>query len=439
LENGGAECPRLFINRMPSSSSSRRSERNVRLDPMGIYGTRSERRRLQLQRRRQVQNVVLWLLGILALGFGGWWLFQPHPTSLHTDWSAALPFRPAGAPVVTESGALLLPSQSGGLWAMSQADPSHQPQRLFATAFAPSAPPLVVSSSIFWPGGDGVLRALDLSGKQRWARALPSALVGRPGLARTKSRPVVAVGDDEGHIGAFDAVSGAPLWRRSLGGGVGEEVVSSGGTTPVFIVPMLAGATSGGGLICLDAATGTPRWRFPAKSSDQGPGIAAPAVSQGRVYWCNDEGTVIALDVATGRKVWKTFVKPHLPGSQAKEEAKNFLMLRGAPVVVLNEGIVAVGGNDGLLRAFDIDTGTERWTLDLGGPALFAAQRLSFEGRDVLLATGSAPGIYLLEAATGRVVRHWATPYGTEMGVATTGSTALALDAEGHLQGAALR
>ncbi|RZA29558.1 MAG: hypothetical protein EOP02_04155 [Proteobacteria bacterium] len=424
---------------MPSSSSSRRAERNVRLDPMGIYGTRSERRRQQLQRRRQVQNVVLWLLGIAALSFGAWWIFQPHPTLLRAGWSATLPFRPAAAPVATADGQLLIASQSGGLWSLSQANPGAKPKRLFATAFPPGAAPLALSKTVFWPGGDGVLRALDLNGRPKWARALSSVLVTKPGLARTKNRSVVAVGDDEGNLAAYDAVTGAPLWKRMLGGGLCEAVVASQEAAPVFIVPTLAGTTSGGGLVCLDAATGNPRWRFPNSASDRSPGLAAPALADGRVYWCTDEGTVVALDAKTGRKIWKAFAKTAVTAKSANRESQNFLMLRGAPVVVPEKKIVAVGGNDGLLRGLDIDTGALRWTLEMGGPVLFAPQKVSFEGQETLLVSGDAPGIFLVDVSTGSVVRHWATSYGTEFGVSVAGDTALALDAEGHLQGATLR
>lgn len=424
---------------MPSSSSSRRAERNVRLDPMGIYGTRSERRRQQLQRRRQIQNIVLWLLGIAAIGFGFWWVFQPHPTLLRTRWSKEMPFRPATAPVSTESGQVLLASQSGGLWSLPQVGGDANPRRLFATAFAPMATPLVVSQTAFWPGGDGVLRALDLSGKARWARALPSALVTRPGLARTQSRPIVAVGDDEGNVAGFDAVTGQPLWTRRLGGAAGEAVAVFGGASPAFIVPTLAGATSGGGLVCLDAATGAPRWRFPVNPNEPCPGIAAPAVVEGKVYWCNDEGTVIALDAARGRKIWKIYAKPKIAAKEAGKEPETFISLRGAPVVVQNDRVVAVGGNDGLLRAYDTETGDQRWVFDVGGPVLHAPERVSLDGTEALLVSGGAPGIFLVEASSGRVLRHWTTPYGTDLGVAVASGMALALDAEGHLQGAAIR
>jgi outer membrane protein assembly factor BamB len=427
---------------MPSSSS-RNAERNVRLDPMGIYGTRSERRRQQLQRRRQLQNVGLWLIGIVALGFGGWWIFQPHPTLLRAGWTHQMPFQPATAPVAGTEGQLLLTSQSGGLWSLPVAATTNltepKPKRIFATAFAPGAAPLVGSKTVFWPGSDGILRSLDLDGKEKWSRALPSTLVIRPALARTKNRPIVAVADDEGHLAAFDGASGQPLWTRPLGGAAGEAIAVAQGASPAFIVPTLAGVTSRGGLLCFDATSGQIRWRFPTDLRSSSPGIAAPALAGGNVYWCNDEGAVVALDGRTGRKIWKSFATPRPKPRGATPGPEKFVMLRGAPAVAENAGVVVVGGSDSLLRAFDQRTGAPRWTLNVGGPALFAAQVVAFEGQEVLLASGDAPSIFLLDAASGRVLRRWGTPFNTDFGVVAVGNTALALDAEGHLQGATLR
>lgn len=419
-----------------SSRSSRTSERNARLDPLGIYGTRSERRRSQLQRRRQWQNSILWLLGILLVAFGIWWLLQPHPTSLRATWTRELPFRPATAPVAAPDGRLLFTSQSGGLWAMKQGGP---PTRLFSTAFAPVAAPLVSRSSVFWPGGDGILRSLAFpSGKERWNRALPDTITSRPVSIRLANRQVVVAGDGGGHVAAFDAVSGVPVWSRALGGAVGEAIVALPDAKPGILVPLLAGARSRGGLVCLDAATGAPRWRFPSDTRSQGGGITAPAVVDNRIYWCNDEGAVIALEGVKGQKIWKTFAAPR-PGKGGATTDEWLVTLRGAPTVDLGSKTLVVGGNDGLLRAFDLDSGKPRWSLDMDGPVHFPAQLVDFENRKAFLASGDSPNIFLLDPATGFVLRRWTTPFDADLGVLIDGTMAFALDAQGHLQGAVLR
>jgi outer membrane protein assembly factor BamB len=430
---------------MPFSSpaSPRRVERNARLDPMGIYGTRSARRRQQLQRRRHIQNALLWLVGVFALGFGIWWLWQPHPTLLRASWTLQLPFRPATAPAASGEGALsegaiLLASQSGSLWRFKPQTPAQKPQRIFTTAFAPGAPLLVTRQSIFWPGGDGILWSLDQNGKKKWSRALSSALATQPALSRTPRGAVVVAGDDSGQIAAFDARSGTPKWKASLGGAPGEAITAWDGPLASFVVPVLAGAGSLGGLKCFDAQSGALRWRFPTDSRAPGAGVAAPAISQNRVFWCNDEGAIIALDARSGRKIWKSFATSLSRQNTGKPD-QNFIVLRGAPVVAEAQNVVVVGGNDGVLRAFDLKTGASRWTKNLGGPIHFAAQSIVFEGQNALLTSGDTPEIFLLEAESGRTLRRWTTPFAANFGVVASGKQALALDAEGHLQSAWLR
>lgn len=430
----------------PHPAEPRSAEGNLRLDPLGIYGTRSARRRQQMRRRRRWQNALLWLVGGAALAGLGWWAWQPHSTSLRAGWTRALPFRPASAPWTGQGGRLLFASQSGGLWASAgeTSERSAPPRRVFAAAFAPAAMPLSESDFVFWPGADGVLTAVDLaSGRARWGARLPSALVARPALARAGQREIVAVADDEGHAGAFDAASGAPLWKRDLGGPVGEGVAAIEGGAPAFVFPTLAGTLARGGLVCLDAQSGALRWRFPADARAQSAGLALPAVANGRVFWGNDEGFVVALDAATGRKIWKSFAAPRplsqgaLSGGASAAPGQSLVTLRGAPV--LSDGCVVVGGNDGWLRAFDAATGAPRWAHDLGGAALFPAQPLRWRGAPALLAAGAAPLLVLLDARDGRVLRSWALPFRADFGAIVAGQTALALDAEGHLQSASLQ
>lgn len=446
----------------PSSSRAQHAERNVRLDPQGIYGTRSARRQSQLRRRRQAQNGLLWAVFALASAALMRWATQPRQGVRATTQVTVLPFRPAGALLSLEAGAeandLLFSSQSGGLWRASSLEDGEiqAPQRLLSAAFAPAAAPLVTRAQIFWPGGDGTLVALDRkTGRAQWRASLASALTARPAVFSLGGRALVVAGDDAGDVAAFDAQSGTLLWKAALGGAVGAGIGvldALNGAGAGVLVPLLAGAASRGGLVCLDGKTGAVRWRFPGDARSQSGGIATPIALGNRVFWCNDEGAVMCLDGATGRKIWKSFAGP-LDGASpgASKEAspsaatsqngsgEKLVMLRGAPTLVEAAGVMTVGGNDGTLRAFDLATGAPRWTRNLGGAVRFAAQKLSFEGKNALLATGEAPAIWIIEAQTGAVLRRWSTPYDNSFGVAFSRENLYALDAEGHLQTAPLR
>ncbi len=80
-----------------------------------------------------------------------------------------------------------------------------------------------------------------------------------------------------------------------------------------------------------------------------------PAVVGDRVYVAGHGGDVRALELATGRDVWR---------------ASTDLELSGGPAV--GEGIVVVGGTGGGLAAFDAGTGASRWQVMTGGEVLTA-------------------------------------------------------------------
>lgn len=73
-----------------------------------------------------------------------------------------------------------------------------------------------------------------------------------------------------------------------------------------------------------------------------------PVVADGRVYAAAVEGGVRALELQTGRQVWR-----YAP------EKKEDLRLSGGPGV--GEGLVVIGGLDGDVIALDAATGAEKW------------------------------------------------------------------------------
>ena len=54
-------------------------------------------------------------------------------------------------------------------------------------------------------------------------------------------------------------------------------------------------------VICLNAATGTEKWR----SVIEGPVRIAPTIAKGRIYFGADDGRVYCLDAATGAELWR--------------------------------------------------------------------------------------------------------------------------------------
>jgi outer membrane protein assembly factor BamB len=97
-----------------------------------------------------------------------------------------------------------------------------------------------------------------------------------------------------------------------------------------------------------------------------------PAIEGDRVFAAGHGGDVRALELATGREVWRV---------------DTGLELAGGPAV--GEGLVVVGASGGSLVALDAQTGAERWKIMTGG--------------EVLTAPTIASGIVVLRTVDGRL------------------------------------
>lgn len=100
---------------------------------------------------------------------------------------------------------------------------------------------------------------------------------------------------------------------------------------------------------CLDEHTGDVIWKRHTVGRDH---VATPAVDDERIY-LNGSGdrTALALDAETGDTEW-TFSSTH-----------------GSRSIACADGTVFVGSDDdgGRLIALEAETGTERWSVDIGG------------------------------------------------------------------------
>lgn len=97
-----------------------------------------------------------------------------------------------------------------------------------------------------------------------------------------------------------------------------------------------------------------------------------PAVEGDRVYVAGHGGDVRALELATGREIWRTDTEVECAGGPA-----------------VGEGIVVVGGSGGSLVALDAATGAKRWQVMTGG--------------EVLTAPTVASGIVVVRTVDGRL------------------------------------
>ncbi|WP_267642332.1 outer membrane protein assembly factor BamB family protein [Haloarchaeobius amylolyticus] len=175
--------------------------------------------------------------------------------------------------------------------------------------------------------------------------------------------------------------------------------------------------------VALDAATGEPKW-----SADIG-GLGSPTVVEDTLYVTGEPGgwagendyadnwgpqTVAALSIADGSEQWTATADG---------------MVDTSPAVA--DGSLVVGG-EGLVTAFDAETGEKQWTADRRGEGVEPEDGITTTVSvvDGTVYGQTAAGVFALDAATGETV--WTREDTREPGTAgTTISAGLGWDGAG--------
>jgi outer membrane protein assembly factor BamB len=227
-------------------------------------------------------------------------------------------------------------------------------------------------------------------------------------------------------VRAVDAATGKTVWLREL----------PGNDLPGYIfTPVVAGelvlVRSAGGILALEAATGTVKWRFSRDDVLEG-----PVIQSGVAYVAAlNRGEVLALDTNTGRPIWTLETEGVIvgplrlgPGSllvlvhdgrllsidpldgSARWEAviddeviESLTAANDELALVLGRPRLEPGLAEMALHAIDVRSGLERWEALRFG---FADHYVT-PGEAVVLAVGSdernVPGfLYALDAQSGR-------------------------------------
>lgn len=92
-----------------------------------------------------------------------------------------------------------------------------------------------------------------------------------------------------------------------------------------------------------------------------------PAVVDGHVYVAGVDGTISALDAASGNKLWSKHVGTR-SGFLFWKRTDNTARWSGGPSV--QGDLVVVGGLDGQVEAFAATDGSERWTVDVSSEVI---------------------------------------------------------------------
>jgi outer membrane protein assembly factor BamB len=204
----------------------------------------------------------------------------------------------------------------------------------------PNLTPTVVDGVVYAPDNFSRLWAIDAeTGRKRWVAHVPFGGYGF-GVAVANGM-VYAGGDDVDHTAplyAYDAKTGALVWRHSTGGQIIGTPAVANGTVYVGSNKFYA----------FDALTGRTRW-----TASTG-GIDAPAaVADGVVYVGSTDKNLYAFDAETGKQLWVAPTGGTITAAQA---------------VAVANGVVYVGNGNFTEYAFDATTGDQLWSYSTGSP-----------------------------------------------------------------------
>jgi outer membrane protein assembly factor BamB len=192
---------------------------------------------------------------------------------------------------------------------------------------------------------------------------------------------VIYVASTNGHVAAMDAASGKTLWSQSSrqkgwfgwGDKMRPDTYFSGG--PTVSGDLLVVGTLDGHLYAMNAKDGSKRWESELTSEV----LASPTIVGDLVVARTNDGRLYGMDAKTGERRW-AYDQTTVP----------LLSLRGNGPLLVANGVIFFGSDNGRLVAVRMDNGEKLWEQALA----------SGEGRTEIDRLNDADGALVLDGST---------------------------------------
>jgi outer membrane protein assembly factor BamB len=251
-----------------------------------------------------------------------------------------------------------------------------------------AAPPVSDGGKLFFFDAEQNINAIDLaSGRRVWSEHLrpedgPDKRAMGGGVAAGDGRVYVTSGF--GFIAAYDAATGAQVWRTKTDAPFHGAPTFSGGR--VYAV------TNDSELIALDATSGAIQWNYQAIAEPARIlAASSPAVDGETVVAPFASGEVVALLAANGRRLWVDSLSR--TGRLTSLSAINDIA--GRPAV--DNGVVYAASHSGVLAAIDLRSGQRVWA------RAFASTQTPWIAGDVLYAVNVDGELAAFDRTNGEV------------------------------------
>ncbi len=282
-------------------------------------------------------------------------------------------------------------------------------------------PPVAGYGLLYEESFDGLIRALDpVSGKVKWTHDLHRCGWSSPALGEGLLF-ATSIGDVKGRCArlpngglvALNARTGTVRWSQNIGQSESSPLYSHG---TVYV-----GSTDGN-VYAFNAKTGRQRWSFAAGGAVKG----SPALVHGRIFIGTYGGTFYALNARTGAPIWHNGGHGNFYGGASVADGRvyvgnvdghvyAFSARTGAQIwnfgtgyyvyasTAVWRGIVLVGSYDNYFYAINGATGSERWHFHTNGPISGAASVID----GIVYFSTLRQKTYALNAATGHLIEEW--------------------------------
>ncbi|NOX57682.1 MAG: PQQ-binding-like beta-propeller repeat protein, partial [Planctomycetes bacterium] len=186
-------------------------------------------------------------------------------------------------------------------------------------------------------------------------------------------------------------------WKQKIGSGYSGVAVADG-----YAVTMFSDGKQNV-VIAMDINTGKEKWRFDLAEfykghdgSHDGP-ISTPLIADGKVFVLDPRGQFDALDLKTGKLVWKT----HLVNDH--EAAKPHYGFGTSPVYLDGVVVMQMNSEKAALAGFDPKTGEKRWTAGADGTNYQSPIQYAWNGKQRVLAACNKQ-LYAVDASNGDII-----------------------------------